>query len=164
MKPISRPFAFATAAFVVAGLSVTAIAETKISLPRNYRHWFHINSTIVDKTSPMFATVGGFHSSYVSPGSVAMLRNNQPLPDGTILVDDVHEVTVTDGTSAEGARKGVGVMVRNEKKYADTGGWGFQAFIAGDPKKPFVTDPAKQCFACHQGAKDHQYVFSTYIP
>ena len=34
----------------------------------------------------------------------------------------------------------------------------------GDPKKPRVTDAAKQCFACHQPKKDQDYVYSTYIP
>jgi len=34
----------------------------------------------------------------------------------------------------------------------------------GDPKKPQVTDAAKQCFACHQAKKDQDYVYSAYIP
>jgi hypothetical protein len=55
-------------------------------------------------------------------------------------------------------------MVKDSKKYASTGGWGFQFFEGGDPKKPQVTDAAKQCFACHQPKKDQDYVYSTYIP
>ena len=49
------------------------------------------------------------------------------------------------------------------KKYASTSGWGFQFFEGRDPKKPQVTDAAKQCFACHQPKKDQDYVYSTYI-
>ena len=55
-------------------------------------------------------------------------------------------------------------MEKDAKKYAATGGWGFQAWAGGDPKKPLVTDAAKQCFACHEPQKAHDYVFSTYIP
>jgi hypothetical protein len=55
-------------------------------------------------------------------------------------------------------------MVKDAKKYAATGGWGFQAWAGGDPAKPLVTDPAKQCFACHTQKKDQQFVFSTYLP
>jgi hypothetical protein len=57
-------------------------------------------------------------------------------------------------------------MVKDSKKYASTGGWGFQLWEGGDPnyKKPVVTDAAKQCFECHQPKKDRDYVFSTYIP
>ena len=50
------------------------------------------------------------------------------------------------------------------QKYKSTGGWGFQLFEGGDPNKPLVADAAKQCFACHEPKKDHDYVFSTYIP
>jgi hypothetical protein len=55
-------------------------------------------------------------------------------------------------------------MLKDAKKYSSTGGWGFQAFEGGDPKKPLVTDAAKQCFACHQPKKEQDYVYSTYIP
>ena len=44
-----------------------------------------------------------------------------------------------------------------------TGGWGFQFFAGGDPKKPVVTDATKQCFECHVPRKDNDYVYSTYI-
>jgi hypothetical protein len=39
-----------------------------------------------------------------------------------------------------------GVIARDSKKYAAAGGWGFQSWARGDPKNPFVTDAAKQCF------------------
>src|SRR5882757_5238235 len=56
------------------------------------------------------------------------------------------------------------IMLKDKKKYTSTGGWGFQAWAGGDPTKPFVTDPTKQCFECHQARKDQDYVYSTYIP
>lgn len=166
MKSTTRLFAAASVALavVVADVGATAVADTKLSPPKNYRLWFHVNTSIVDKSSPLFATLGGLHNIYLSPGGLAMLKNDRPYPDGTSFVDDIHEFTITDGTYVEGERKALAVMVRNAKKYAATGGWGFQAWIAGDAKKPIVTDPAKQCFACHTQKKDHQYVFSTYIP
>jgi hypothetical protein len=55
-------------------------------------------------------------------------------------------------------------MLKDKKKYASTGGWGWQAWAGGDPAKPIVTDATKQCFECHQARKDHDYVYSTYIP
>ena len=76
----------------------------------------------------------------------------------------LHDFTVSDGSYVEGARKGLAVMMKDSKKYASTGGWGFQFWEGGDPKKPQVTDAAKQCFACHQPKKDLDYVYSTYIP
>jgi hypothetical protein len=64
----------------------------------------------------------------------------------------------------EGSRKAVATMVKDAKKYAATGGWGFQAWGEGDAKKPLVTDAAKQCYACHEPKKGQDYVYSTYIP
>jgi hypothetical protein len=64
----------------------------------------------------------------------------------------------------EGPRKATAIMLKDKKKYAATGGWGFQAWAGGDPTKPLVTDPAKQCFECHQPKKNQDYVYSTYIP
>jgi Cytochrome P460 len=50
-------------------------------------------------------------------------------------------------------RAATAIMLKDKKKYASTGGWGFQAWAGGDPTKPLVTDPTKQCFGCHQPKK-----------
>ena len=80
-----------------------------------------------------------------------------------MFVADVHEFTIDDGIYHEGNRKGTAVMVKDAKKYASTGGWGFQLWAGGDPKKPVITDAAKQCFGCPKPLKDNQYLFSKYI-
>jgi hypothetical protein len=69
---------------------------------------------------------------------LATLKNGGPFPypDGTIFADDVHEFSVEAGATVEGAKKFVTVMVKDAKKYATTGGWGFQVWAAGDPTKP----------------------------
>ena len=54
-------------------------------------------------------------------------------------------------------------MLKDAKKYASTGGWGFQAWAGGDPTKPLVTDAATMCFACHTPQKASDYTFSTYL-
>jgi Cytochrome P460 len=169
VTPIRSIF-FAAGALAAIGLGSAAIADTSITPPKGYRMWFHVNTLVVDKQSPLFEAFGGINNVYLSPGGVAMLKNGRPYPDGTTFVDDIHEFTVKDGSYFEGERKVLAVMVRNTKKYAATGGWGFQAWAAGDPKKPLVTDPVKQCFGCHTQKiaiprlAEHQYVFSTYIP
>jgi hypothetical protein len=58
-------------------------------------------------------------------------------------------------------------MVKDAKKYAKTGGWGFQVWGGGDPSKPLLPDTAhavQACFACHTPQKASDYTFSTYIP
>jgi hypothetical protein len=84
-------------------------------------------------------------------------------PQPRKMITDLHEFT-GQRRLCGGRPKGAAVMVKDAKKYKSTGGWGFQLFADGDPKKPLVTDAAKQCFECHQPKKDQDYVFSTYIP
>ena len=89
-----------------------------------------------------------------------------PYPDGTIFADDVRDFTLADGAYSQGGRKAITVMVKDSKKYASTGGWGFQVWLGGDPAKPVVTDTAsavKACFTCHTPQKANDYTFSTYL-
>jgi hypothetical protein len=58
-------------------------------------------------------------------------------------------------------------LVKDSKKYASTGGWGFQVWAAGDPSKPQIPDSTHAiaaCFTCHTPQKAQDYTFSTYIP
>jgi hypothetical protein len=132
--------------------------------PSGYRQWFHVNTMIVDKASPLFKDLGGMHNVYLNAAGLDALKKDKPYPNKSMFLTDLHEFTVTDGSYVEGTRKALAVMVKDSKKYASTGGWGFQLWEGGDPKKPVVTDAAKQCFECHQPRKDHDYVYSTYIP
>jgi len=75
----------------------------------------------------------------------------------------VREVSLVDGSYVQGSRKAIPVMLKDAKKYASTGGWGFQAWAGGDPTKPLVTDAATMCFACHTPHKASDYTFSTYL-
>ncbi len=61
-----------------------------------------------------------------------------------------------------GAATAVQIMVKDSKKYAATGGWGFGRFIGGKP-----VDEAQHatCFPCHQAnAKGHDFAFTRYAP
>ena len=53
-------------------------------------------------------------------------------------------------------------MVKDSKKYAATGGWGYAQF----DKDGKPADEAKHgtCFPCHVPAKDRDYVFTDYAP
>lgn len=88
-----------------------------------------------------------------------------PFPDGTILVKRAWKRTQSpDFASATipGAATTVQVMVKDSKKYAVTGGWGFGRFVNGK-----LVDEAQHrtCFACHEArAKAHDYVFTRLAP
>jgi len=148
---------------VLAMTSIVAKPADDITLPSGYRNWFHVNTMIVDKASPLFESLGGMHNVHVNSVGEDTLKKGGSYPDGTIFLTDLHDFSVSDGSYVMGPRKGVAVMVKDAKKYATTGGWGFQLFAGGDPKKPIVTDATKQCFECHAPQKKQDYVYSTYI-
>ena len=159
-----RRVTVALAFAAVIGLVPTVFADTDLKPTKGYRQWFHVNTMIVDKSSPLNESLGGMHNVYINAVGLPALKKGTAFPDKTIFTTDLHEFTVKDGSYVEGGRKAIAVMVKDAKKYAATGGWGFQAWAGGDPKKPLVTDAAKQCFACHVPQKAHDYVYSTYIP
>ena len=150
---------------LVAGASAPAMrARANLTPPTGYRTWFHVNSSLVDSASGLFKVLGGLHNIYVNPAGQAALTSGGAYPAGALFVDDIHTFTVNDHVYSEGPRAALAVMVRDPKEYAATGGWGFQLWAGGDPAKPLVTNATTQCFNCHAPQKDHQFVFSTYIP
>ena len=155
-----------TAAAVQFGIVgfVAAQSNSDLKPPTGYRNWFHVNTMVVDKASPLFKDLGGMHNVHVNPTGEAALKKGGPYPNRTIFLTDLHDFTVSDGSTVMGKLKGLAVMVKDAKKYAATGGWGFQFFDGGDPKRPLVTDATKQCFECHMPQKNQDYVYSTYIP
>jgi len=95
----------------------------------------------------------------------AYRKGTLPFPDGSVLVKLAwKEVQSPDFASATipGAATTVQVMVKDSKKYASTGGWGFGRFIDGVP-----ADQAQHrtCFACHEArVRDRDYVFTRRAP
>jgi cytochrome P460 len=162
--PVPRRASVALALAAIVGLVATVYAGTDLQPPTGYRQWFHVNTMVIDKPSPLFEAMGGMHNVSVNAIGLPALEKGTVYPDNTIFVVDLHEFTLNDGTYAEGDRKALAIMLKDAKKYAATGGWGFQAWAGGDANKPIVTDAAKECFACHESRKAHDYVFSTYIP
>ena len=53
-------------------------------------------------------------------------------------------------------------MVKDSKKYATTGGWGFAQF--NKDGKPADEAKHKTCFPCHEPVKARDFVFTQYAP
>jgi len=53
-------------------------------------------------------------------------------------------------------------MVKDSKKYAATGGWGYSSFDKNG--KPTDEAAMKACFPCHQAIKERDFIFSRYAP
>jgi hypothetical protein len=135
-------------------------ADPQVPYPEGYRNWHHVKSMIIDNGHPLHEAFGGIHHLYANPKAVAGYKSGK-FPNGATIVFDLLEAKSADSAVSEGARKVVGVMHKDAKKYAATGGWGFEGFGGGDRKNRVVRDnAASACFACHEPHKDHDYVFS----
>ena len=156
-------------AALVAVLLVTGtlFASTKDgpTIPADFQHWYLVNSMLVTKEPNKTGLKTGVHLIYMNPVGFDRLKRggSTPYPDGSVFVDDVRLVSEDDGTYQQGGHKFITVMIKDSKKYASTGGWGFQAWAGGDSTKPIATDPVKQCFNCHVPQKAQDFTFSKYL-
>ena len=151
---------------ILATLSLVAIVQPvvaagpEVPYPAGYRDWHHVKSMVIEQGHPLFGAFGGIHHLYANPKAVAGYTAGK-FPDGAVIVFDLLESKSADNAVTEGARKIVGVMHKDARKYPATGGWGFEGFGGGDKTNRVVRENAAgACFACHAPEKDHDYVFS----
>ncbi len=155
----------ALAAALVATGTLFASAEDDLKIPPDFQRGYLANAMLVTKEPNKTGLKTGLHLIYVNPVGLDRLKRggSTPYPDGTVFVDDVRLFSEDDGAYQQGGHKFITVMVKDSRKYASTGGWGFQAWLRGDPTKPIVDDSVKQCYSCHLPKKENDYVFSTYL-
>ena len=67
-------------------------------------------------------TFGGIHHIYANDKAIEGYRN-ELFPDGAVIIFDLLEAEHSDNAVTEGSRKVVGVMHKDSKKFATTGGW-----------------------------------------
>jgi hypothetical protein len=148
-------------AVLVAALGVAAQPQegAKVKYPEGYRSWPHVKSMVIEEGHPLFEAFGGIHHVYANEKALRALRDGKgKYPDGAVFVFDLLEANGAENAIVEGPRKVVGVMQRDAKRFASTGGWGFEGF-KGDTRERAVTD-MRACFECHEPQKASGYVFS----
>ena len=133
-------------------------------LPDGYRDWRLIS---------VAHEAGALNDLRAVLGNDAAIRayrgGNLPFPDGAVITRIAWVYTPSaendkafgrQQSFVAGAPTNVQFMVKDARKYAATGGWGFAQFNAG---KPATIDVAA-CFACHVPAKGRDFVFTRYAP
>jgi hypothetical protein len=99
----------------------------------------------------------------------AARKGQLPMPDGAIIARVAWTYSPLDfdvfgpGKSfvAGAPKNGVQFMLKDSKKYASTGGWGFAQFDDGKPASEALHEA---CFACHEAAQARDRVFNRYAP
>jgi hypothetical protein len=139
----------------------SADTSRTVAYPEGYRSWVHIKSALIGPAHRTFATNGGFQHVYANVAAQAGYRTRS-FPDGSVIVVDWLDMTVQGGAFIEGPRRQIDVMVRDTRRFAQTGGWGFQRFMK-DSKTELAASPTpQQCFACHDQLKKDGLVLSSY--
>ena len=119
---------------------------------------------VINPGHGLYDAFGGIHHLYANPAAMKGYQSGA-WPNGAVIVFDLLEAKSADNAITEGARKVVGVMHRDAKKYAATGGWGYEGF-KGDSKseRAVGANAATACHNCHVAQKDSAYVFSKSRP
>ncbi|ATE73092.1 cytochrome P460 family protein [Lysobacter capsici] len=151
----------ATPPAVASGAIATAArAEDRVAYPIGYSRWTHIRSGLITAKHPAFARFGGLHHIYANPASLEGYRSGR-YADGSVLVYDLFETRDHgDGIVDQGPRRQIDVMVKDSKRFAATGGWGYAEFAAGTTTDRLNNTDRDGCAACHASRKQHGHVFS----
>lgn len=141
-------------------LAAAPPGDAPVPYPEGYRHWTHVKSMLIEPGHPLYADFGGLHHLYANDQAIAGYRAGK-FPDGAVIVFDLLAADEKDHAISAGARKVLGVMHKDGKRWAATGGWGFEGFAGGDRKTRAVgANAATACFACHTQRQAQDYVFS----
>ncbi|MBL8516070.1 MAG: cytochrome P460 family protein [Betaproteobacteria bacterium] len=135
-----------------------------VPYPQGYRDWHHVKSMTINPGHALYEAFGGIHHLYANPKALQGYRTGQ-WPDGAVIVFDLLEARSADNAVVEGKRKIVGVMHRDAKRFAATGGWGYEGFKGDSKTERAVGDnAAKACHQCHVAQQSSGFVFSTLRP
>lgn len=151
-------------ALLLCSLAALAADVPAVPYPTGYRDWYHVKTMVIEEGHPLYASFGGLHNLYANEAAMQGYRTGR-FPDGAVIVFDLVEAVDGDDAITTGPRKVLGVMHKDSRRWASTGGWGFEGFKAGNSAERAVgANAATACFACHTSEKDRDYVFSKPSP
>jgi hypothetical protein len=157
MKKYSVVILMITLSTITAGFIIHP-SDDVVPYPEGYRKWVHIRTGLIGPAHPGFQFSGGFHHIYGNDKAMEGYVSGK-FPEGAVLVFDVIEASEKDGSTTEGQRRHVDVMVKDSARYRSTGGWGYEEFKGNSKTERVLTEPVRaQCFKCHTSQKD--FVFS----
>ncbi|PHS21303.1 MAG: cytochrome P460 [Robiginitomaculum sp.] len=144
-----------------ANVDKAELSPNGIALPQGYKDWRLIATSHRTDNDSLRAILGNDIAV-----DAARLGQTNPWPDGAILAKLVWKDTVHEDDWPEATVPGkflhAEFMVKDEKLYPQTGGWGFARWL-GEDQKPYGEDDSfarYECFACHTPMKKNDYVFS----
>jgi len=143
-----------------------------IQIPAGYRDWqlISVNHLAGRTGKQVRAQLGN------DIAMKAFREGKLPFPEGAIIAalhweevasEDNNKVLAAGFPGADlqsfvaGSPKNIQFMVKDSKKYSDTGGWGYADFTNGKAGNEALH---QTCYGCHLPAKDRDFVFTRYAP
>jgi hypothetical protein len=149
-------------AVMIVSFALSAQTDKAPLFPKEFRRWAHVKSVLVGPQSAAFATEGGIHHIYANDKALEGYDSGK-FPDGSVIVYDLLETKEVAGNTIEGQTRRVDVMVKQNDRYASTGGWEFMSFSGNDETNGKLTAAREAtCAGCHAHRKDHDSVFSDF--
>jgi hypothetical protein len=155
-------------------------ASGELMLPKNeiWREWVYVGSPLTPN-----ALNGGqagfpeYHNVYIEPGSYAIFKRTHEFPEGTIFFKEL-QLTKQPAENPDGSRtepsgrgyfpgefNGADVTVKDSKRFAASGNWGYFNFNHHEPKAPTATvRPKEECAFCHIASAKKDEVWTQFYP
>jgi Cytochrome P460 len=165
---------------VLGGRAISAQDKYTVQVPgglafsefRGYEDWPAI---AISENGGVVAVIVG-NPTMIDALKAGVPGNGQPFPDGAKMAK-IHwspkkQETYPGPPTVPGAQLNADFMVKDSKRFADSGGWGWASFDydaasdtfspATDASKPPQGHDAKCGLACHTIVKNRDYVFTEY--
>jgi hypothetical protein len=165
---------------VLGGTAISAQDKYTVSVPnglafaefRGFESW---QAVAVSQAGDKIEVILG-NPSMINAYGAGIPGNGQPFPDGAKLAK-IHWLAKQSAEAPSHATvpdtlHDIDFMVKDSKRFADSGGWGYAEFeydVASDAFRPGTAadrppqrNDAKCGFACHTIVKTKDYVFTAY--
>jgi hypothetical protein len=146
-----------------------------VSLPDGYRDWRLVSVAHEE------GSLNDIRAILANDVAIDAYRRGLPaLPDGSIIARlawDYRHSEENDSAFARAmqvahlerpqsfvagpAKNGVQFMLKDSRRYAASGGWGYAHFNDGKPADEMLH---ATCHACHEAARERDFVFTRYAP
>jgi hypothetical protein len=159
----------AVAAFVMpaAGQATAPMAPAFVKrIPHGYRDWRFVSVAREEGSLDDIRAILGNDIAIK-----AYRQGKLPFPEGTVIARLAWSyVSSEENNKAFGMpqsfvagppKNGIQFMIKDSKKYAATGGWGYGHFENGSSAEESMLET---CFPCHQGIANRDFVFTRYAP
>ena len=169
-----------TIAVLAAGVAISAQDKYTLTVPgglafsefRGYEGWSVI---AISENMGLFAVIMG-NPAMIDAFRQGVPDNGKPFPDGAKMAK-IHwtpkkQESYPGQPVVPGTQHDIDFMVKDSKRFADSGGWGWAVFkydAASDTftpgtlaDKPPQGNDAKCGFACHTIVKGNDYIFTGY--